>query len=298
MLEINLRSQKNVPMILNPRKTGIRPLLLLMFFATVRLAAAPAGPTLQLDYGHGAPQTNAVSEFMYFVPLISPEPVSVITNAGNTQCVRISSSACRVSGNTFVATCNFEFTGEGSQQNILDHTDKIHEHEEDLKAGGSLKRQLSSICVEGAGNGSVEIEGTVTNGVRSVNEVRLQFNGRGKPSPVSIGLEDIIYHDGAVKVENAIVARVNALTFRRGTGNPKMEVTLASLKAKDAGDSAWSNFMGSLKGMVANQFIPPITVEATGHQAMLDFGEALAAEKPAFTFPFAARLKTATATGP
>ena len=35
----------------------------------------------------------------------------------------------------------------------------------------------------------------------------------------------------------------------------------------------------------------PLTVAADGHQAMLDFGLALATEQPAFTFPFATRLK-------
>jgi hypothetical protein len=39
--------------------------------------------------------------------------------------------------------------------------------------------------------------------------------------------------------------------------------------------------------------IPPVPVDPTGHQAMLDFGLALADENPTFTFPFAVRLKNA-----
>ena len=77
-------------------------LLLLMgsFTPAPRLAGAPlvpptgksgaspapesAGPTLHLDYGRGESSGNSVAEFMYFVPLISLEPVSVIKSPGNT----------------------------------------------------------------------------------------------------------------------------------------------------------------------------------------------------------------------
>jgi hypothetical protein len=38
-----------------------------------------------------------------------------------------------------------------------------------------------------------------------------------------------------------------------------------------------------------NLFIPPLTVEAVGHQAMLDFGQALASGARTFTFPCAKR---------
>jgi hypothetical protein len=42
---------------------------------------------------------------------------------------------------------------------------------------------------------------------------------------------------------------------------------------------------------VANFLIPPLSVPPDGHQAMMDFGLALATEKTTFTFPFATRLK-------
>jgi hypothetical protein len=100
------------------------------------------------------------------------------------------------------------------------------------------------------------------------------------------------------QIENEIVARVNTLTFRRQAGPPKMEVTLASIKWKDADDGLWQNFLGGLKGVTANLFLPPLTVEAEGHQAMLDFGRALALEKASFTFPYAERLKTNPAQAP
>ncbi|MEI9865433.1 MAG: hypothetical protein WDN00_12940 [Limisphaerales bacterium] len=260
-------------------------------FATAAFAASLTGPTLQFDYGHGEPRSNLVSKFMYFVPLISPEAVSVFTNAGNTQCARVLSLTCRTNGSTFSAICEFEFTGTGSQQNIFDHTNAIQKHSKELSSGGSLKRQLASINVTGTGSGSVEIEGTFTNGQPIVNMLELRFNRRGNPSPVTINLQDIVFLNGVAWAKNEMVARVNVLTFHRTTNTPKMEVTLASLKRKDAGNGLWSNLVGSLKGATVNLFLPPLTVEREGQQAMLDFGLALAMEKSTFTFPPASRLK-------
>lgn len=272
---------------------NVRRLATAAFFLLVAsaLAGVSSGPTLQLDYGHGEPHDNPISKFMYFVPLISPEPVSVFTNAGNTQCARVLSFDCRTNGQTFAATCEFEFTGAGAQQNVFDHAHNIQKHRQELQAGGLLKRQLGSINVTGVGSGSVEIKGAFTNGQQIVNLVQMRFNRQGNASPVTINLEDIACHNGAVQLENEMVARVNSLTFRRANGTPKMEVSLASLKRKDAGNGLWSNFVGSLKGATVNLFLPPLTVEPEGQQAMLDFGLALAMEKPTFTFPPASRLK-------
>jgi hypothetical protein len=256
------------------------------------LSAAPTGPTLQMDYGHGQPRENPAARFMYFVPLISPEPISVLTSAGNTQSARVISSACHRSGTTFQATCEFEFGGIGSLRNVVDHTELIRRHQAKLMMGASLQRQLGSISVTGQGRGRVEIEGVITNGLRVVNQVRLNFSDHGKPSPVAITLQDICYRDGAVHFDNELVAQVNTLLFRRTPGQPQMQITVASIKPKAAADSVWQNFMGGLKGMLANQLLPPIDVDATGHQAMLDFGLALANAEPTFTFPFAKRLKT------
>jgi len=256
-----------------------------------RLAAAPTGPTLQMDYGRGQPLENPAARFMYFVPLISPEPVSVFTSAGNTQSARVISSACHLAGATFQATCEFEFGGAGSLRNVLDHSELIRRHQAKLMMGGSLQRQLGSINVTGQGRGRVEIEGVITNGLRVVNQVRLVFGEHGKPTPVSITLQDICYRDGTVHFENELVAQVNTLLFRRAPGQTQMQITVASIKPKNAADSVWQNFMGGLKGMLVNQLLPPIVVDAAGHQAMLDFGLALANTDPTFTFPYAKRLK-------
>jgi hypothetical protein len=266
-----------------------------------RSEVAPApefpGPTLRLDYGRGQSPGNPVAEFMYFVPLISPEPVSLVKSHTNTQRARMVSATRSFTARSFLVTCVFEFVGDGNQQNVFDHTEKVRRHERVLKEGGTLDHQLGSINVEGAGSVSIEVAGTMTDRVPTVIEVRLRFNGRGQPSPVTIGLHDIRYFDGSFRLHNESVARVKTLVFRRKAGPSKMDVTVASVKRKDAGDSILQNLMGGLKGTAVNLFIQPIAVERTGNEAMLNFGLALAVEAPAFTFPRAKNLKTGEVTG-
>jgi hypothetical protein len=230
---------------------------------------------------------------MYFVPLISQEPVSVVKSPGNTQRARMVSATRSVKARSFLVTCEFEFAGEGNQEDVFDHADKVRRHERELKAGGFLDHQLGSINVEGAGSVSIEVEGTMTGHVPTVTEVRLRFNGRGRPSLVTIGLHDIGYSDGAFQLRNERVVRVNTLGFRRKPGPAKMDITVASVKPKGASDTFWQNLMGGLKATAANLVLKQIAVEPAGNQAMLDFGLALASEAPAFTFPRARNLKTA-----
>jgi hypothetical protein len=265
-------------------------IIALLCLAGGRLAATPTGPTLQFDYGSSEPQENPLSHFMYFVPLISPEQVCLLTNAGNTQCARVISSECRTNGGTFHAACEFDFVGNGLQRNVFDHTFIIKRRQKELKAGKPLAHQLTSINVEGGGCGSVEVDGIYTNGKPVVTEMRVRFNGHGHASPVTVDLQDIVLRNGALAYENETVARVNTLTFRQKSDPPKMEVTLASVKRKDAGNGAWANFVASLKGAAANMLLPPLTVTTNGNRAMLQFGLALALQKPSYTFPFAARL--------
>jgi hypothetical protein len=249
------------------------------------------GPTLRLDYGRGESPGNPVAEFMYFVPLISPEPVSIVESPGNTQRARMVSATRSFTARSFLVTCEFEFVGEGSQRNLFDHTEKIRRHEQELKEGGTLDHELGSINVGGAGSVSIEVAGTMTDRVPTVTEVRLRFNGRGQPSPVTIGLHDIRYFDGSFRLHNEKVARVNTLVFQRKSGPKKMAITVASVKRKDAGSSFFQNLIGGLKGTAVNLFIQPITVERAGNEAMLNFGLALELEAPAFTFPRAKNLK-------
>jgi len=273
-----------------PRLLGA-PLLPARGRSETNTAPESPGPTLRLDYGRGESPGNPVAEFMYFVPLISLEPVSIRKSPGNTQCARMLSATRSFTAKAFMVTCDFEFVGEGNQQDVLDHTEKVRRHERELKEGGTLDHQLGSINVEGTGSVSIEVTGTMTGRVPTVIEVRLRFNGRGRPSPVTIGLHDIRYSDGAFRLRNESVARVNTLVFRRRTGPSKMDITVASVGRKDAGNGLMQNLMRGVKGTAVNLFIQPITVERAGTDAMLDFGLALAMEAPAFTFPHAKNLK-------
>jgi len=63
------------------------------------------------------------------------------------------------------------------------------------------------------------------------------------------------------------------------------------VKPEDAADTLWQNCVGKIRGVVANFLIPPLSVPADGHRAMMDFGLALAMEDASFTFPLATRLK-------
>ncbi len=249
------------------------------------------GPTLHLSCGRGKASGNPVAEFMYFVPLISMEPVSVVKSAGNTQRARMVSATRSFTARSFLVTCEFEFSGEGTQQNIIDHAAKVRRHASALKAGGSLDHQLGSINVQGAGSVSIKVEGTVRAQVPTVTEVRLRFNGHGRASPVTITLYDIGYSDGAFQRRNESVANVSTLVFRRDSGPARMDITVASVKRKGASDNFWQNLMGSLKATTANLLLKPIAVEPAGNEAMLNFGLALASNARSFTFPRARNLQ-------
>jgi len=262
--------------------------------ASRKVAEMPVstGPTLRLDYGQKDSVGIPITDFMYFVPLISPEPVASGVSAGNSQRAHILSMTRRSKGDAFSAVCEFEITGDGMQQNTIDHSELIHKKERMLKEGGEISHALNRICFQGEGSGSVEVEGSERNGVASVTEVRMRFNEGNRPSPVTIEMADLRMVDGVCKPTNIMVARVNTLTFRRGTLPRRMAVTIGSVKPKDAGNGSWQTFVGSMTGVAANFLIQPIPVETVGHEAMLDFGRALATQKPVFTFPLAHNLKS------
>lgn len=260
-----------------------------------RVARGGAGPTLHLDYGRGESLGDPLAQFMYFVPLISPQPVWVAASPGNSQRARVVSVRQRSTGNSFLVTCQFEFVGSGSQRQVFDHSANVRRHEQELKAGGELGQQLGAINVEGSGSGTIEVQGTMVNHVRTITEVRLRFDGQGRPSPVTIDLHAIRYRDGAYRTHKPMVARVSALVFRKTPGSAKMEISVASVKPKQARNGFWQNLKGGVRGVAANMLIKPVSVELAGNNAVLNFGLALASQAPAFTFPRATNLKTSPA---
>ena len=249
--------------------------------------ATSAGPTIYLKDDSGQAPVNPISSLMYFVQLISPEPVEMSESVGNTQQSRIVSANRHIGSETFFVTCQFEITGVGIQQNIIDQTDAIGSHEEFLSKGKTLKRRLAYINIEGAGKGSIHVEGVMSDNKPQATQFRLRFNGQGHTSPVTIGLNDIRRIDGEPYAVNETVIRVNSLTFHRQEESPKMEVTVASINPKNASKGILRDLFGRVKGAVANMFIPPISIKPEGNQAMLDFAQAIVDERPTFTFPSA-----------
>lgn len=255
--------------------------------APANIKTHTSGPTLRLNSSGTEALTNRVSEFMYFVPLISKEPVSVVESPANSQYARMLSAKRAFTPQSFEVTCEFEFAGAGHLKNIFDHSAKIQRRAADLKKGVSLRYQLAAINIEGAGNVSVQITGTVSNEVPTVTEVQMRFNDRGRSSPVTIDLHDFYYADNQVRIRNENVARISTLIFHRQAGPAKMEISLTSLKPKAAGSSLWQSFKAGIKSATANMFIKPITIDPAGNDTMLNFGFALATAAPEFTFPLA-----------
>jgi hypothetical protein len=266
-------------------------LLLFALAGSASRAADTNGPTIQLHCGQEASAANPVGDFMYFVPLISRDPVSSLTSAGCTQSVRILSAKRHFSKHSFTVECEVELSGDGWQQSVFDLAPFLRRRESQPQKDGSLGRHLKSIDVQGAGAITVEVEGSVSNEVATVREVRLRFNAHGHASPIWINMCEIRRVNGDVKSADETIARVNTLTFRRQPGPPTMEVTIASVKHKDAGDGFWQNLKGRLAGTAVNLFLDPFTIEEAGHQAMLDFGQALVSGAPTFTFPRAQNLQ-------
>jgi hypothetical protein len=278
--------------LLLPSSFFLRLWLLLTALAIPAGAADTNGPTIHLGCGAAQAAPNPVADFMYFVPLISIQPVSSLTSPGSTQSVRIISTKRHLSSHSFAVTCEAELSGDGWQRSVFDLTSSLRRHENQPQNGGSLLRQLKSIDVQGAGAITVDVEGAVSNGLATVREVRLRFNAHGHASPVWIDLLEFRRLNGEAVPANEIMARVNTLTFRRQPGPPTMEVSVASIKHKDAGNGFWQNLKGRVAGAAVNMFIDPLTVEAAGHQAMLDFGLALVSDAATFTFPRARNLQT------
>ena len=120
--------------------------------------------------------------------------------------------------------------------------------------------------------------------------MKVHFNGRGKTSPVTVGLYSVKSVNGEYKYENKyneIVARVNTLTFSKSTDKPLMGIIVSAVYAEGGKPDFW----GNLKGALANLLIKPLEIDKLGNDTMLDFGCALFNDKETFTFPKAKNLR-------
>lgn len=253
------------------------------------------GPTVLLTYSRGTPKSNSIRSFMYFIPLVSPVPVGRQISPENHQQADIISYEKKVTPKSFRVTCEFEMAGDGFCKFTFDPAGMIAQRTTEGKKakGETLVNVLDYINFEGEGYGVIRIRGTRAGAVETVTEVELEFDGKGRKSPVTIGLYELKCKEGQYHYENKsnnLVARVNALVFKKGA-DPHMSITVASISHKADGDG----LIGQIKAAVANLFIKPVRIDPVGNEAMLKFGYALAGKKQTFTFPKANNMKDITA---
>ncbi len=252
-----------------------------------------AGPVLKMGYDQRPFEKNPIAAFMYFVPLIATTPVDRQTSAGNSQEVAVVSFKRKSDARTFTASCEFEMRGSGFHRVTFDAPDVILRQHREFKENATLTSLLDYLQFEGEGLGSIDIKGTIKDAKATVTEVRVRFNMRGRKSPVTIGLYDLKPKDGQYTYENRsnqIVARVNAITFKRSSSAPTMGVVVASITK--AGTAA--RFLSRIKGAIANLLIRPPKIKELGNDTMLDFGLALFDQEPEFRFPLADNIRTDT----
>jgi hypothetical protein len=256
--------------------------------------AGSHGPTVLLSYGEETLEKNPMRSFMYFVPLISPVAVGGGVSPGNGQQAAIISYDRRVTSRSFCVTCEFEMSGKGFNRYTFDPAAMIALRIAESKKpkGEPLSHVLDYINFEGEGFGRIQIKGTIADGAETVTEVELEFNARGRKSPVTIGLYELKAKNGQYRYENRcgeIVARVNTLAFKKSE-NPRMDITVASI-AKRGGACGP---LEQLKAAIANLFIKPVKIDPFGNETLLHFGYAIYEQKRTFTFPKAANLREAT----
>ncbi|MBI5091850.1 MAG: hypothetical protein HZB26_05320 [Candidatus Hydrogenedentes bacterium] len=253
------------------------------------VAGSSSGPTVLLSFREEVFVKNPISSFMYFVPLISPTSVDRQTSANNDVEVAVISYGQKIGAKSFRVACEFETRGRGFQKYIFNSAGMIAAHTADLKENEPLTTTLDFINFEGEGFIRIEVEGTINDSTETVMEVNLQFNARGRRSPVTIGLYDIKPKDGKYEYENRTnecVARVNTLAFKKCDTTPRMGVSVASITTAAASEG----FVARFKGLIANLLIRPPKIAELGNETMLDFGYAILKQKPEFTFPKAKNI--------
>jgi len=253
---------------------------------------ADAGPTLSLAVWRAGDAGIPAGDFMYFIPLISPEPVACHVSPANGMRARlVAVERCDAAGGGFALSCRFELVGDGFIEHEIDHAPMATRNAEPLRGGGRLNNLLGSIRMEGEGIATLQAEGSFAGGVPVVEKVSIAFAGRGARSPIRIELDTITGPPDAWVARTESLADVASLSFTRSGAPTRMGVTLAGLRDPGAGDGLAERLKAAIKGTVANLLVPPLDIEATGNAAMLDFAAALVTGAPTFTFPRAVNLR-------
>lgn len=247
------------------------------------------GPTIFLCCNDTNKETNPLSDFMYFVPLISPVDVTNEKNENNNQTGYVLSCKRDTKKNLFTTSCEFRMEGKGYNLNDFDKGRMIERNEKNVKKGKPIKNILDYIKFHGEGYGRIDIRGKIENGENIVTEVKVHFNARGSKSPVYAGLYSVKPKDGQYSYDNKFdtkVARVNTLVFTKIGAPPKMDIKVASV-----GESEESlGFIEGIIGGLANLVIQPFEITEIGNEQMLELGLALYEDEKKFTFPKAENL--------
>ena len=86
--------------------------------------------------------------------------------------------------------------GEGLSTYRFDPAGAIALRSTEAKPGETLTNMLDYISFEGAGFGGIQVRGTIDGTTETVTEVDVEFNARGRESPVTLGLYEIEAKNG------------------------------------------------------------------------------------------------------
>jgi hypothetical protein len=256
-----------------------------------------SGPTVLLFDEKGQYPDNRLSDFMYFVPLISPVLVTAFTSQNNTQGGHILSYESGHTKGSFYVACEFRMEGKGFYIDEFDDDAMVDWNIKSADNKKVLKNILDYIKFEGEGYGRIEARGEIADSTGSpqesskmtVENVEVRFNARGAESPVTVGLYDVDITkktNGHYRQYNKKVARITTLTFNRSETVPRLELKISAVGKDEESLGTWEH----VKGFVGNFFIEPIEIDRLGNDTMLDFGLALYTKEPKFTFPKARNL--------
>jgi hypothetical protein len=249
----------------------------------------PNGPTVYLFGKNGDYPDNKLADFMYFVPLISPVPVTAFISQNNTQGGHILTYESEHTRSSFYVACEFTMEGKGFYIDEFDDDAMVKWNIESIDSKKVLKNILDYIKFEGEGYGEIEASGEIAGTKMTVETVVVHFNARGAESPVTVGLYDVDVTkktDGHYKQYNKKIARITTLTFNRSLTAPKLDLKISAVGKDEESLGTWAH----IKGFLGNFFIEPIEIDKLGNNTMLEFGLSLYKKEATFTFPKAKNL--------
>lgn len=249
------------------------------------------GPVLYLDYARREQYDNKVEAFMYFVPLISPTGVQIEIDPKTKFSAGVINRAFQVTGkNTFKLICDFDVYGTGwyrvvyTSKEMIDFVRQRHPNEK------HLTKLLDWIQVDGPCQGQIIVLGRKQQQDVIIEQMTISFVRGETKSPVKTCIYDLPcvndHYDYAYR-SNVLIARVNALTFRRTETSPRMSVQIGSVVSENASEGWFSAF----SAILANFLLPAQPVSVIGNQTMLQFGKALYFGEPEFVFPEAQTIR-------